>query len=144
MRRITVLQHQHLASIGQYTDHAIGDDGGDPDAALRIECQAVRISAVAEGGDGFLSGERSISADAKARQATSKGFIDVEPLTVRTRHCLVGVAQPVGYDARAALVHDGDKAIGDVLAVCQRSRLVAGANGEPGALAVLDYKVRRR
>jgi hypothetical protein len=58
---------------------------------------------------------------------------------------LIGVAQPVGDDGRAARVDAHDEAVVAAAPVAQRARLQPGADGDPEAAgAVLDHEVGGR
>ena len=145
MVRIGILKHHGLRAIGRDTNDAIADDAGDPDAAFGIHGQAVRKGASAKGRDKLFGAKAAVRDYAKPRQPARKRFVDVKPLPRSVERDLVGITEPIGDDARAALVKQNDKAVGHAGAIAERTRLQAGAYGKPDAPArVFEHKIRRR
>jgi hypothetical protein len=95
-----------------------------------------------------LSGKmprRAVGVQREARQATAEGPVHVEPLAARVDGGLVGVAQSVGHDGRAACIHTDDEAVVARSVITQRTRYGKRADGDPeAALHLLDDEVRGR
>ena len=102
---------------------------------LLIEHEPVGPGAVAKRQDRSPASSAAPPArDRKSRQAPAERFHDVQPFADGVGPALVGVVQPVGDDARAALVDEHDESVGDV----RTARRVAGA----AAVVLTEIQVR--
>ena len=145
VRRVAIGQHNMLRTVGQHTYQLIADHAGNPGATLRIEREAVGERAALEGGHDFLRTQRGVRPQRVARHLLVIGLVDVQPKAVGRDQRLVGETDAIGDDARAALVQQDDKAIGDRGVVGQGARPVSGRNRDPdSSLVVLGDEIGRR
>ena len=133
----------HPAVLG-HPDQPVGDDAGDPGAALDVEGEAVGIVARPELRDDFLVRQAAVAREAEARDPLRPRLVEIHVCAGRIDAALVGPHDPAARDARAALVHQRDEAVGARRAELV-VRLVHGADRNPHAVLIVEqHEIRAR